>query len=48
MEQLSVDNLLGIKYIKRQDIDLIFDTANNPEPCNEDFFLYQSFFMLFV
>tara|TARA_Y100000746_G_scaffold18954_1_gene14761 strand:+ start:675 stop:1625 length:951 start_codon:yes stop_codon:yes gene_type:complete len=29
MEQLSVDNLLGIKYIKRQDIDLIFDTANH-------------------
>ena len=29
MEQLSVDNLLGIKYIKRQDIDLIFDTADH-------------------
>ena len=29
MGQLSVNNLLGIKYIKRQDIDLIFDTANH-------------------
>ena len=29
MGQLSVDNLLGIKYIKRQDIDLIFDTADH-------------------
>ena len=29
MEQLSVNNLLGIKYIKRQDIDLIFDTADH-------------------
>ena len=29
MEQLSVDNLLGIKYINRQDIDLIFDTADH-------------------
>ena len=29
MEQLSVDNLLGIKYIKREDIDLIFNTADH-------------------
>ena len=29
MEQLSVDNLLGIKYIKRNDIDLIFNTADH-------------------
>jgi len=29
MGQLSVNNLLGIKYIKRQDIDLIFDTADH-------------------
>ncbi len=29
MEQLSVDNLLGIKYIKRDDIDLIFNTADH-------------------
>ena len=29
MEHLSVDNLLGIKYIKRDDIDLIFNTADH-------------------
>ena len=29
MEQLSVNNLLGIKYINREDIDLIFDTADH-------------------
>ncbi len=29
MEQLSVDNLLGIKYIKRDDIELIFNTADH-------------------
>ena len=29
MGQLSVNNLLGIKYIKRQDIDLIFNTADH-------------------
>jgi len=29
MEQLSVDNLLGIRYIKRDDIDLIFNTADH-------------------
>ena len=29
MGQLSVNNLLGIKYIKKQDIDLIFDTADH-------------------
>ncbi len=29
MGQLSVNNLLGIKYINRQDIDLIFDTADH-------------------
>ena len=29
MGQLSVNNLLGIKYLKRQDIDLIFDTADH-------------------
>ena len=29
MGQLSVNNFLGIKYIKRQDIDLIFDTADH-------------------
>ena len=29
MEQLSVDNLLGIKYIKKDDIDLIFNTADH-------------------
>ena len=29
MEQLSVDNLLGIKYLKRDDIDLIFNTADH-------------------
>ena len=29
MGQLSVNNLLGIKYINKQDIDLIFDTADH-------------------
>ncbi|MFL2628886.1 MAG: aspartate carbamoyltransferase catalytic subunit [Candidatus Marisimplicoccus sp.] len=29
MEQLSIDNLLGIKYIKKDDIDLIFNTADH-------------------
>ena len=29
MGQLSVNNLLGIKYIKKQDIVLIFDTADH-------------------
>ncbi len=29
MKQLSVNHLLGIKYLKKQDIDLIFETANH-------------------
>jgi len=29
MKQLSVPHLLGIKYLKQQDIDLIFETANH-------------------
>jgi aspartate carbamoyltransferase catalytic subunit len=29
MGQLSVDNLLGIKYLKTEDIDLIFNTADH-------------------
>lgn len=29
MKQLSVTHLLGIKYLKQQDIDLIFETANH-------------------
>jgi len=29
MKQLSVDHLLGIKNLKKQDIDLIFETANH-------------------
>ena len=29
MSNLSVDNLLGIKYLKKSDIDLIFKTADN-------------------
>mgnify|MGYP001026519962 FL=1 len=29
MGQLSVDNLLGIKHLKREDIDLIFNTADH-------------------
>jgi len=29
MKQLSVDNLLGIKYLKKQDIELIFETADH-------------------
>jgi aspartate carbamoyltransferase catalytic subunit len=29
MKQLSVDNLLGIKYLKKKDVDLIFSTANH-------------------
>lgn len=29
MSELSVNHLLGIKYIKREDIDLIFETANH-------------------
>ena len=28
MKQLSVEHLLGIKYLKNTDIDLIFDTAD--------------------
>ncbi|WP_293872236.1 aspartate carbamoyltransferase catalytic subunit [Flavobacterium sp.] len=28
MSELSVNNLLGIKYLKREDIDLIFETAD--------------------
>ena len=28
MKQLSVEHLLGIKYINKNDIDLIFETAN--------------------
>jgi aspartate carbamoyltransferase catalytic subunit len=29
MKQLSVDNLLGIKYLKKEDIELIFETADH-------------------
>ncbi len=29
MSELSVNHLLGIKYLKKQDIDLIFETADN-------------------
>ena len=29
MDNLSVNHLLGIKYLKRNDIDLIFNTADN-------------------
>jgi len=29
MKQLSADNLLGIKYLKKEDIELIFETANH-------------------
>ena len=29
MKQLSVEHLLGIKYLNKNDIDLIFDTANH-------------------
>ncbi len=29
MKQLSVAHLLGIKYLKKEDIDLIFETANH-------------------
>ena len=29
MKQLSVDNLLGIKYLKKEDIKLIFETADH-------------------
>ena len=28
MSELSVNHLLGIKYLKKQDIDLIFETAD--------------------
>ena len=29
MEQLSVNHLLGIKYLKKEDIQLIFKTADH-------------------
>ena len=29
MKQISVNNLLGIKYLSRDDINLIFETADN-------------------
>ena len=29
MKQLSVDHLLGIKYLNKNDIDLIFETADH-------------------
>lgn len=29
MSELSVDHLLGIKYLKKEDIDLIFATADH-------------------
>ena len=29
MNSLSVDNLLGIKYLKKKDLDLIFETTNH-------------------
>ncbi|MBT8270743.1 MAG: aspartate carbamoyltransferase, partial [Bacteroidia bacterium] len=29
MSELSVDHLLGIKYLKRDDIELIFQTADH-------------------
>ncbi len=29
MKQLSVDHLLGIKYLSKEDMDLIFETANH-------------------
>ena len=29
MKQLSVEHLLGIKYLNKNDIDLIFETANH-------------------
>ena len=29
MKQLSVEHLLGIKYLNKNDIDMIFETANH-------------------
>ena len=29
MKELSVNHLIGIKYITKQDIDLIFETADH-------------------
>ena len=29
MKQLSVEHLLGIKYLNKNDIDLIFETADH-------------------
>jgi aspartate carbamoyltransferase catalytic subunit len=29
MKKLSIDHLLGIKYINKNDIDLIFETADH-------------------
>ena len=29
MSELSVDHLLGIKYLNKSDIDLIFETADH-------------------
>ena len=29
MKQLSVEHLLGIKYLNKKDIDLIFETADH-------------------
>ncbi|HRP61595.1 MAG TPA: aspartate carbamoyltransferase, partial [Vicingus sp.] len=29
MSKLSVNHLLGIKYLNKQDIELIFETANH-------------------
>ena len=29
MKQISVNNLLGIKYLSKDDINLIFETANS-------------------
>ena len=29
MENLSVDHLLGIKFLNRNDLELIFETADN-------------------
>ena len=29
MENLSVDNLLGIKFLNQNDLELIFETADN-------------------
>ena len=46
MKQLSAEHLLGIKYLKKEDLDLIFETATHFKRSSTDrlkkFLLYET------